>query len=291
VTASSTLLIGDARIDRVVDLARFTIDLTHLFPSADSRALDADRHWLEPEFMRGDELALSIHSTVIRLDGRVILVDACVGEHKPRPKHPAWDARQGTAYLAGLAALGLTRADVDIVFCTHLHADHIGWNTVLEDGRWVPTFPNARYLIGRSELTHWQDAVAREPSHNHGSYHDSVLPVIQAGQVDLVDSDQETAHGLVVRALPGHSVGQVGISLERGGDHGVFAGDAIHHPAQLVRPDWSSRFCWDAALSRATRQDLLAAAAERGSWIIPAHFIGRVGVKVRARGEGFELVG
>jgi glyoxylase-like metal-dependent hydrolase (beta-lactamase superfamily II) len=288
-TASPALWIGDARLDRVIDLERFTMGLTQLFPSADPVALVADRHWLEPDFMRGDEVALSIHSTVIRVDGHVVLVDTCVGEHKPRPNQPAWNARASTGYVARLAALGLTPADVDIVFCTHLHADHVGWNTSLADGRWSPTFPNARYLIGRAELAHWREAVARDPSPNHGSYHDSVLPVLEAGQVDTVDADHEMLDGLVVRALPGHTVGQVGISLERGGEHGIFVGDAIHHPVQLIRPDWSSRFCGDPVLASVTRRDVLAMAAERAAWIIPAHFIGRTGVKVRARGDGFVL--
>ncbi len=280
-------MIGDARLDRVVDMERFVLPLATLFPAAEAAALEADRHWLEPAFMRGDEIALSMHSVVLRVDGKVILVDTCVGEHKPRPRQVPWNDRSHTSYLARLATLGLAPEDVDIVFCTHLHADHVGWNTRLVDGRWVPTFPRARYLLGRGELAYWQSQVRCDPAANHGSYTDSVLPVIEAGQVDLVDADHELLRGLTVRPLPGHSPGQVGITLDRRGSHGLLCGDAIHHPVQLVRPDWSSRFCSDGSQAHATRRLLLEEVAERGAWLVPAHFMGLTGMRIRRTRDGF----
>jgi glyoxylase-like metal-dependent hydrolase (beta-lactamase superfamily II) len=280
-------MIGDARLDRVADLPRFELGLTTLFPGAAPSVLEGDRSWLEPQFMSGDVLALSVHSVVLRVDGRVILIDTCVGEHKPRPRQRPWNERSDTGYLAGLAALGLGVEDIDIVFCTHLHADHVGWNTRLLDGRWVPTFPRARYLMGRAELAAWQQAAAANPQVNHGSFADSVLPAIAAGQVDRVDAGHELLDGVVVCPLPGHSPGQVGLRLHRCGERALFCGDAIHHPVQLVRPDWSSAFCSDPALARQTRGAMLGEVADQGAWLIPAHFMGLTGMRIRRAGARF----
>jgi glyoxylase-like metal-dependent hydrolase (beta-lactamase superfamily II) len=274
---AAPLMIGDARLDRVTDLERFDLPLMTLFPAAEPAALHGHRHWLEPQFMRGDDVALSMHSIVLRIDGRVILIDTCVGEHKPRPRQQAWHQRHETSYIARLAAIGLRPENVDVVFCTHLHADHIGWNTRLVDGRWVPTFPRA----------HWQQTIQLNPVINHGSYADSVLPVVEAGRADLVDADHEIHAGLVVRALPGHSPGQIGISMQRGDARGIFCGDAVHHPVQLVRPDWSSRFCADPDQARATRRTLLEDAADRGAWLVPAHFMGLTGMRIRRTADIF----
>ena len=145
---------------RVVDIERYDIALKWLFPDAEPDSLNDERAWLSPRFMDGDNLILSIHSLVLRVAGKVILVDTCVGEHKARPRHAGWNNRSATAYLARLTTVGLRPEDIDIVFCTHLHADHVGWNTRLLDGRWVPTFPNARYLIGKAELDHWRGQIA-----------------------------------------------------------------------------------------------------------------------------------
>ncbi len=284
---SNTLMIGDARLDRVVDLEGFPIALTTLFPTADAAALAGHLDWLEPNFMRGEDVILSIHSTVLRVAGRVILVDSCVGEHKPRPRHPLWHERAGTAYLSQLAALGLAPEDVDIVFCTHLHADHVGWNTKLRDGRWVPTFPKARYLIGRAELAHWLANGPDDPMVNHGAFKDSVLPVIESRQVDEVDGEAELLEGLTVRPLPGHSPGQVGLSLHRCGERGLLCGDAVHHPVQLLKPEWSSRFCHDPTQAEATRRALLADVADQQAWLIPAHFRRVVGMQIQRVGDGF----
>lgn len=286
-TELAPLFIGDVRIDRVVDLPRFELGLRFLFPGADPAVLEGERGWLEPGFMAGEALLLSVHSLVLRVAGRVVLVDTCVGEGKHRPRQPPWDNRAATGYLDRLAAVGLRAEEVDVVFCTHLHADHVGWNTVLRDGRWVPTFPRARYLAGRDELAHWEAAVARNPGLNHGSFGDSVLPVVEAGQVDEVEGGQAILDGVTVRALPGHTPGQVGIDLVRGEARAILCGDAIHHPVQLVRPEWSSAFCSNPGQAHGTRMALLEEAAERGSWLVPAHFRGVTGMRVRRAGGAF----
>jgi glyoxylase-like metal-dependent hydrolase (beta-lactamase superfamily II) len=285
----SPLIVGDARLDRVVDIDRFELDLRWLFPDADAKSLAAHRHWLEPGYMRGESLALSIHSIVLRVAGRVILIDTCVGEHKSRPRQPHWHARGNTDFLAHLDALGIAPENVDIVFCTHLHADHVGWNTRSKNGRWVPTFPNARYLVDRTELAHWETMLNTEPAAmvNHNSYADSVLPVIEAGQVDLIDGEHDILHGLSVRPLPGHTPGQIGLSVRRQDQACLIVGDAIHHPVQLVRPEWSTRVCADPHLARSTRRALLEEVADREDWLVPMHFRDTLGLQIRRLGDGF----
>jgi glyoxylase-like metal-dependent hydrolase (beta-lactamase superfamily II) len=284
-----SLAIGDARLDRIVDVERFELALGWLFPDADTWSLAEHRHWLEPRYMRAETLALSIHSILLRVAGRVILIDTCVGEHKPRPRQPLWHERVDSPYLANLGAFGVAAEAVDLVFCTHLHADHVGWNTRSINGRWVPTFPNARYLIGRTELTHWEATLKTEPATmvNHGSYADSVLPVIEAGQVDLVDGEHDILDGLSVRSLPGHTPGQIGLSLRRQEQGCLIVGDAIHHPVQLVRPEWSSRLCADPNIARRTRRAFLDELADRGDWLVPMHFMETTGVRIRRSGDGF----
>jgi len=288
--AGSALVLGRARVDRLVDLPRFEMKLATLFPDATLEALEGERHWLEPRFLEGGMVRLPIQSMVLRLDGKVILVDTCVGEHKPRPRHPTWDRRKATTYLMQLAALGLHREDIDYVLCTHLHADHVGWNTQWSDGSWVPTFPRARYLVGRAELAHWEDRRKSQAAEtvNHGSYEDSVLPVMAAGLLDRVDpGDAPLLPGLKLRPLPGHTPGQIGLEFRRDGARALFIGDAMHHPVQLVRPEWSTGLCTDPERARATRRSFLEEAAEERMWLIPAHFIDMTGVQVKRAGNGF----
>jgi len=286
------LVLGSARVDRLVDLPRFEMRLTSLFPDATLDALEGERGWLEPRFLKGDVVYLAIQTMVLRLGGKVILVDTCVGEHKPRARHPAWDRRAATTYLAQLAGLGLRAEDVDYVLCTHLHADHVGWNTQWAGGRWVPTFPRARYLVGRAELAHWEDRRKGQGAElvNHGSYEDSVLPVIDAGLLDRVDPGDALLPGLRLRALPGHTPGQVGLEVRDDGVRGLFIGDAMHHPVQLVRPQWSTGLCTDPELARMTRRSFLDEAAEDRMWLIPAHFMEMTGVQVKRAGDGFRPV-
>src|SRR5690606_29853570 len=165
-------------------------------PGATGEALRPFEATLAPDHVdlaRGNIL-IGLHSLLLRVGGLNILIDACVGEQKHRPRRADWHQRAGTGYLDRLRAAGVAPEEIDIVLCTHLHADHVGWNTRMDNGRWVPTFPKARYLIGRDELAHWQAEEAAEPGrHNHGSYADSVLPVIEAGQSELVDDGFELA--------------------------------------------------------------------------------------------------
>ena len=199
--------IGEIVVDVVVDDDDFELPLGEFLPGLDLAALSEQRGLLEPDFvdLARNVLKCAIQTFVLRLAGRTILVDTCIGEHKDRPEIPAWNQRSGSGFLDRLRRAGVDPAAVDTVFCTHLHIDHVGWNTQRADGRWAPTFPNARYLVGRAELADWlarRDAGTAPAMHVRG-LEDSVLPVVDAGLVDLVDDGHELARGLVSRPCPG----------------------------------------------------------------------------------------
>nr|WP_174803034.1 MBL fold metallo-hydrolase [Martelella limonii] len=283
--------LGGGYLEKIVDLDPFVLPFDLILPGRDPNALLPHADLLSPDHVdfEGGNLLLSLHSFLLKIGGLTILIDTCVGEHKPRPRRADWNARTDTAYLAGLAAAGVRPEDVDIVMCTHLHADHVGWNTRLEGGRWVPTFPKARYLIGAAELAHWQAEEARAPgAANHGAYTDSVLPVIEAGLVERVEDGFSLGRGMAITGLAGHAPGQIGLDLDCGnGSHAHFCGDAFHSPVQVYHPDWSSRFCHDPALAAALRTRLLAEAAENDTLLLPAHLRNAFGMRIRRAGAGF----
>jgi len=288
------LTFGAARIDKIIDTDRFVLPASLLLPGRDLADLEGEHALLSPHHVdfEADTLLLSLHSFLLRVNGLVILIDTCVGECKPRPKRPDWHNRQATGYLNRLADAGIRPEDVDIVLCTHLHADHVGWNTRLQDGSWVPTFPNARYIVGHDELTHWQREEAANPgAHNHDAFSDSVLPIIEAGLAEPVSDGFSLSAGMEIVPLRGHSPGQIGLRLEGRGDQGaVFCGDAIHSPVQVFRPEWSSRFCHDPAQAVATRRALLDRAAEEDLLLLPAHTRGAFGFRIRRDGHGHRPV-
>lgn len=286
--------LGTATLHRIVDIDPFALPLDFLFPGAKLEHLSHARSVLMPhhlDFASGHVL-LGIQSFLLRTANLNILIDSCVGEHKARPRRSEWHERSATGYMDRLAAAGVAPHDIDIVLCTHLHADHVGWNTRLESGRWVPTFANARYLIGRSELQHWQaEEVLAAGRHNHGSFADSILPVIEAGQCETVEDGFELAPNLAIIALPGHSPGQVGVSLACGKDRPVlFCGDAIHSPVQVYRPDWTTAFCFDREEAIRQRGALLARSADTGALLVPSHIRHANGMHIDRRGAGWQPV-
>jgi glyoxylase-like metal-dependent hydrolase (beta-lactamase superfamily II) len=279
---------GKATIQRIIDLDPFVLPLGFLFPDASLEAL-ADRRCAlagaHVDWANGTVL-LAVQSHLVCIAGKTILIDTCVGEHKHRPARPDWHQRAATRYLANLAAAGCTPDDVDIVMCTHLHADHVGWNTRLQSGQWVPTFPKARYLMSKREVEQRANEAAAKPEANHGSYQDSVLPVLDRGLVGFVQAGDQIVDGGTILSLPGHAPGQIGLELHDHGDVAVFCGDAIHSPVQVFRPEWSSAFCHDKVQAAETRRALLERAAGVNLRLIPAHLRGG-SMRVRGDETGF----
>ena len=286
----TSLTLDGVRVRPLVEIDPYPLKTAMVFPDASAELIAANRGAFEPEHMRGDEVLLTIKSYVLEVGGRIILIDTCAGEHKARPLRPLFNQRTNTGFLGQLAAMGVKPEQVDIVLCTHLHVDHVGWNTQLVDGRWVPTFPKARYVMGRRELAHWEAAQKTEEA-NHGSFRDSVLPIVEAGRADLVDDGHEMLAGLTLQPLPGHTPGQLGLNLDRGNARALFAGDALHHPLQMVDPGLSTGFCSDKAMARATRQAMLASVADSGAVLLPAHFRNCCGWQIERHGTGFRKAG
>ena len=226
-------------MDVVVDIDRFELPIAGFLPGVAAGTIESALPLLEPDHVdaaRG-RLILAIQSFVLHAAGRTILLDSCVGEEKERTLIADFHRRQRSGFLDRLAQAGVRPESVDIVLCTHLHVDHVGWNTRLRDGRWVPTFPNARYLAGRREFEYWQQQ-HREPGGDAvqlPAFRDSVLPILEAGQLELVDDGYELGRGLTLLSLPGHTSGQLGIRAE-GAVPTIFCGDAIHSPCRCSTP-------------------------------------------------------
>lgn len=286
--ATRRLMIGDVTIDRLVEIEGLGYEPTFFFPDATMDGFVQEMDWLVPHFwdVAANTYRRCVQSFVVRTARHTVLVDACVGHQKERPSTPGWHRLQST-WLDQLMAAGVYPDAVDFVLCTHLHADHIGWNTRLHNGRWVPTFPNAKYVFHKDEYRYWETHGGENegPGSEDDSFEDSVLPVMAAGQVALVGNDFAIDNSITLDPTPGHSPGHVCVNVRAGGRHAVLAGDVVHHPIQIARPDWNSRFCVDPALSRATRTRFVDRYAETDSVILPAHFASPTAGRIVRNGE------
>jgi len=231
-------------------------------------------------------MRISVHSYVLRVDGRNILVDTCCGNDKQRSLPPVSNLK--TPYLENLRAAGLRPEEIDLVMCTHLHFDHVGWNTRLRDGSWVPTFPRARYLFGRRDLEFFSKQ--RHEATHREAFDDSVAPILDAGLADIIDSDagvhREIGDGIWLEDVSGHSPGNLCLIAECGGERAIFSGDCFHHPVQLVRPDAEFFADENPAKANATRERLLQQYANADAIFFPAHFTGATAGRVARDREG-----
>lgn len=258
--------IGDVEITKVVEI-EIPGPATWIIPQATPENLAQER-WLQPHFADADGIAvMSVHALVVESGGCKVLVDTCVGNDKVRPI-PGWSERQGP-FLEDLAEAGHPADSIDRVLCTHLHVDHVGWNTRLENGRWVPTFPNARYLFGRTEYDHW----AKEGQDDFGDVMgDSVDPVVEAGVVDFVASDHVVTEEIRLEPTPGHTPGHVSVRITSRGEEAVITGDLMHHPVQCAHPAWGSSADWNGEMAEATRRAFLERHADAATLVIGTHF-------------------
>ena len=277
--------VGDVTITRIVELevaggSRF------ILPDATREAVKPIE-WLAPHFADADgRLIMSIHALIVETPDRRIMVDTCLGNDKPRTI-PGWNMRQGP-FLDDIAAAGYPRESIDTVLCTHLHVDHVGWNTMLVDGKWVPTFPNARYLIGRSEWDHWRgEGMAQRRGDDIMA--DSVRPVFDAGLADLVETDHAVADGVWLEPTPGHTPGHVSVRISSRGEDALITGDCIHHPCQMARPEWASAADSDADAARKTRLEILDRYADGPVLVIGTHFATPTAGRIVRDGTAYRL--
>jgi glyoxylase-like metal-dependent hydrolase (beta-lactamase superfamily II) len=280
-----TWRIGDVKITRIVELEAVG-GSKFILPQATREAV-AEIGWLQPHF--ADEtgrLKLSIHALVVETPTHRIVVDTCIGNDKPR-NIPTWNRMQ-TSFLQDFEAAGFARDSIDIVLCTHLHVDHVGWNTMLVDGRWIPTFPKARYLMARTEFDYWRsepDTHASEPA----IFHDSVKPVFDAGLVDLVETDHRVCDEISLVPTLGHTPGHVSIRISSRGEEALITGDFVHHPCQMAHMDWASSADFDPDQSTRTRHETFAALAGQPVLVIGTHFATPTAGHVVRDGEAFRL--
>ncbi|MBN6040408.1 MBL fold metallo-hydrolase [Amycolatopsis sp. 195334CR] len=286
--------LGDVTVTRVKEYyGSVEMGPADFFPESPDDAWDAHQSWLAPDFLDAGtgECRSAIQTWLLRSEGRTILVDTGVGNHKDRPYAPVW-SRLSTNYLDNLATAGVRPEDVDIVVNTHLHIDHVGWNTFLDGRTWVPTFPNATYLMPRRDFDFWNPANNHEPVLGRGNqnvFEDSVAPVHEAGLTHLWDGSYRIDRNLRLDLAPGHTPGSSVLTLASGGDRALFVGDLVHNPLQLVEPETNSCFCEDPAEARATRHKLLGRAAEDNTLVFPAHFGGQGGAVVERAGSKFAI--
>tara|TARA_B100000886_G_scaffold247982_1_gene174602 strand:- start:552 stop:1430 length:879 start_codon:yes stop_codon:yes gene_type:complete len=266
--------LGELEIHRAIESEVPIFDTFTFFPDATREVVEANKDWLMPRYIDPEtiEVILCIQSYVIKTSHHTILVDTCVGNHKSRPARPSWHM-QNAPFIEELASVGVHPEEVDFVLCTHLHVDHVGWNTKLLDGRWVPTFPNAKYIFSRNEFELWAARYEKgETVPVPLVYEDSVLPIVEAGQAIIVEDTHQIDDGMWLEPAPGHTPGHVMLNLKSGEETALMSGDVIHHPLQLIRPDWSSRACEDPHLSAVSRTKMLERVADTNTLLCPAHF-------------------
>ncbi len=280
-----TWTVGDVTITRIVELeavggSRF------ILPQATREAV-LEIPWLTPYF--ADEqgrLKMSIHALVIQTPTRRIIVDTCIGNDKVRAM-ANWSHLQ-TRFLVDLEGAGFSRDSIDTVLCTHLHVDHVGWNTMWVDGAWKPTFPNARYLLGQVEFDYWREQAALgegEPE----IFADSVQPVWDAGLVDLVSTDHRVCEEVTLIPTLGHTPGHVSVEITSKGQTALITGDFVHHPCQMARTDWASTADFDPEVSTHTRERVFAALAETETLVIGTHFATPTAGRVIRDGKAYRL--
>jgi glyoxylase-like metal-dependent hydrolase (beta-lactamase superfamily II) len=284
----NTYKIGQATVSRIEETYEPNFEAAKFF--ADWRTEEVERHreWMLPAHFDppSGKLKLSVHSWLIRVGGRTILIDGCVGNDKSRPTRPMWHQLK-TPYLERLAQAGARPDQVDIVMCTHLHNDHVGWNTRLTNGRWEPTFPNARYIWSRADYERYKDCDPEKEANNHAAFQDSVRPVVEAGLAEMVTGAHTVNEHLSLEPAPGHTPGTVSVTLNSSGERAVFCGDILHHAIQVFHPEWNSFACLDAVNARTSRRKVLEQCAGSGALLMPAHFGAPFACRVDAKGDGF----
>ena len=279
-----TWQIGDVKITRVVESE---LPVPHKYSFLKQATPEALREmpWLYPHFVNADgSMVLSIHALLVDAPGMKLVVDTCIGNDKARALLRGQKLQ--TAFLKHIAEAGFAREKVDAVICTHLHVDHVGWNTMLENGKWVPTFPNARYLFGKTEYDYWMKEGSGE---NIEIMADSVTPVVEAGLVQQVEMDHRISPELRLVPTPGHTPGHVSVMIESKGESAVITGDMIHHPCQLGRPDWLSAFDADQSAANARRHTMFKEWADKPILVIGTHFAAPTAGHIRKDGSAYRF--
>jgi glyoxylase-like metal-dependent hydrolase (beta-lactamase superfamily II) len=287
---SLTFAVGDMTVHRVIEMEAPLFDPLTFFPTLSKEVLDENLPWLRPDFIdpKTGEVVLCIQSYIVRTKHHNILIDSCVGNHKDRRSRPFWHQMSSDRYERGLAATGLTMADIDFVMCTHLHVDHVGWNTRLENGRWVPSFPKAKYVFADRELAFWTEREKTAPGEQPWIT-DSVLPIVEAKRHEIVKSTHELLDGVSLIPTPGHTIDHYSVRIGKPGADAVIGGDMIHSPLQARYPDLGMRADYDSAEAGRSRRSLFGGLCDTSTLLCTGHFPGTSKGRMTKWGDGFRF--
>src|ERR1700719_3030129 len=267
--------VGQITVTRVEETYLPTYPATQIFPEWNDEINARHAHWLAPHHYEpnGGLIKLSVHSWLLRIGGRNILIDSCCGNNKLKPNRPFW-TNLNTDYPERLAAAGARPDEIDMVMCTHLHHDHVGWNTQLRDGKWVPRFPNARYLFSKLDFDYFHklDSDAATAPTEFGSFRECVVPVVEAGRADLVTGPHRLDEFIDIAPAGGHSPGHFVFNLNVGGNRATLIGDVLHHLLQVYYPDWNFPKNSDVEEARVSRRRVLDDCASTGALVFARHF-------------------
>jgi len=273
--------VGEVRVTQIVELTTASLG-PHLLPQATPEVLNAIA-WMSPFIDENGRLVLSMHSLIVESQGQTIMVDTCIGNDKVRT-YPKWNLMQ-TDFLDRFRELGFSTEQINTVLCTHMHVDHVGWNTRKVGDKWVPTFAKAEYLFAEDEWNHW-----RVEEQDYGPViEDSVQPIFDAGKAVLVSSSHRVTDEVYLQPTPGHTPGHVSIHIESGGERAIITGDMIHHPCQIKHPDWSSLADTDPDMAAVTRGDFVEKYADQPVLIIGTHFAAPTAGKIVRDGDTYRL--
>ena len=283
---SLTFKAGDLTIHRIIEQETSFLPALEMLPTLTPDVLAENRAWMQAASAldANDVLMLCFQSYVVKTPHHTILLDSCIGNDKPRPQRPKWNMKTDDTYMRALATAGLSVGDIDYVMCTHLHVDHVGWNTRLQDGRWVPTFPNARYVFGKTEFDYWTDVHAKTPV---PPFADSVLPIVEAKRFETVGDDHAIGDHVRILPTPGHTPGHVAFRLGRPRAEAVFSGDLMHSPIQARYPGMSVKFDVDQLQAGKTRRGFLERYCDTETLCCTAHFPSPSIGRIRRKGNGF----
>jgi glyoxylase-like metal-dependent hydrolase (beta-lactamase superfamily II) len=277
---------GDLTIHRIIEQETTFLSALEMLPTLTPEVLAENRAWMQAAnaLDAKDVLVLCFQSYIVQTPHHTILIDSCIGNDKPRPNRPKWNMKTDDTYMRALSAASLSVGDIDYVMCTHLHVDHVGWNTRLENGRWVPTFPKARYVFGKTEFDYWTGQHAKTPV---PPIEDSVMPIVEARRHEVVGNDYQIGDHVRILPTPGHTPGHSAFVLGRGRDDAVFSGDLIHSPLQARYPEMSMKFDVDQAEAAKTRRSFLERFCDTDTLCCTAHFPSPSVGKIRRKGNGF----
>jgi len=263
--------IGDVEVVRIVEVNAFEDDMKMLLPEEGTPEFVQQFKWLVPHFAtRAGRMLISFQCFALRSQGRNVMIDTCIGADRKREFDVFCNLK--TTFLEDLTAVGFAPDSIQTVLCTHLHFDHVGWNTRLVQGRWVPTFPRARYLFGQREWEHWQHLKRTGGYHDFEHLTDSIEPVLQAGLADFIGPEHRITDEVWLEPTPGHTPGHVSVRISSRGHQAVITGDMMHHPIQFAVPDLHGNFDMDKEQGARTRRAFIERYQDRKALVIGSHF-------------------